>query len=266
MYLSAERLAIAEREVFETFEQTSIAWQAIPHWDTGDPGQVRVRNDVVNAPGPLNIGLDQKKFKATLAQLGAPTPDPLVAEVMARTADLAADVDDTVLKAMRTATGVKKITLIPAVPPHLQPEELMDALIDARASVETAGYRAPSCLITNTEGLKRLNAFSGGYPVTDSILSAVNINAVHRASQLDKPPSGVAPQSVVMLLVGRRQRMAQGAAADASPGEEPVDLAVSDPPSLELVGEDSTGKIELAVRIRYVTRVKDVKGVVLLEQ
>lgn len=37
MYLSAERLAVANRAVRETFEQTSVAWQAIPHWDTGDP-------------------------------------------------------------------------------------------------------------------------------------------------------------------------------------------------------------------------------------
>lgn len=266
MYVSAERLAIADREVMETFGQTSITWQAIPHWDTGDPGQVRVRNDVVNAAGVLNLGMDQKKFKATLAQLGAPTPDSLLAEVMARTADLATEVDDTVLNAMRTATGVKKLPLTPATPPKLQPEEIMDALIDARALVETAGYRAPSCLITNTEGLKRLLAFSGGYPVIDSILSAVNINSVHRASQLDKPPGGGLPQMVVMLLIGRRQRMAHGTAADASPGEEPVDLALSDVPTLELVGEDSTGKIDMAVRIRYVTRVKDAKGVVLLEQ
>ena len=43
MYLSAERLALANQTVQETFEQTSVAWQAIPHWDTGDPGQAKVR-------------------------------------------------------------------------------------------------------------------------------------------------------------------------------------------------------------------------------
>ena len=48
----------------------------------------------------------------------------------------------------------------------------------------------------------------------------------------------------------------------ASPGEEPVDLAVSVLPSLEVVGETATGNIELAVRIRFATRIKDVRGVV----
>ena len=41
MSLSAERVAIANRAIQQTFEKSSIAWQAIPHWDTGDPGQVR---------------------------------------------------------------------------------------------------------------------------------------------------------------------------------------------------------------------------------
>ena len=47
MSLSTERMAIANRAIRQTFEKSSIAWQAIPHWDTGDPGQVLVRNDVI---------------------------------------------------------------------------------------------------------------------------------------------------------------------------------------------------------------------------
>ena len=47
MYLSAERLALANQTILETFEQTSVAWQAIPHWDTGDPSQTLVRSDDV---------------------------------------------------------------------------------------------------------------------------------------------------------------------------------------------------------------------------
>ena len=39
-----------------------------------------------------------------------------------------------------------------------------------------------------------------------------------------------------MILLGRRQRIAQ-AAPCGGPGEEPVDLAVSVPPSLEVIGE-----------------------------
>ncbi len=41
MYLSAEQTAIANKAVTDTFEQSSIAWQAIPHWNTGDPGQIQ---------------------------------------------------------------------------------------------------------------------------------------------------------------------------------------------------------------------------------
>ena len=37
MYLNAERIAVLTRRFKTRFEQTSIAWQAIPHWDTGDP-------------------------------------------------------------------------------------------------------------------------------------------------------------------------------------------------------------------------------------
>ena len=49
MYLSAERLALANQEIQETFEQTCVTWQAIPHWDTGDPSQTFVRNDFMTA-------------------------------------------------------------------------------------------------------------------------------------------------------------------------------------------------------------------------
>ena len=62
-----------------------------------------------------------------------------------------------------------------------------------------------------------------------------------------------------MSLLGRRQRIAHGGAAEASPGEEPVDLAVSVPPSLEVVGEHRDNNIELAVRISFATRIKDAK-------
>jgi hypothetical protein len=263
MYVSAERLAIADREVMETFEQTSIAWQAIPHWDTGNPGQHQVNNDIVNGPGFLNLALDDEAFNATLAQLGSPTPDALLAEVMAKSADLAASVDATVLNALASSSPSVPLTSTTTL-------DLMNFLIDARAKVEDAGYRAPSCLITNTDGLKALNAFTlGSYPVLDYILSAANINSLHRATQLavlkpTAPNKGKDLHKVRMILVGRRQRIAHGAAADASPGEEPVDLAVSVLPRLEVVGENASGSIRMSVQIRSVTRIKDTAGVVVL--
>ena len=66
-----------------------------------------------------------------------------------------------------------------------------------------------------------------------------------------------------MILLGRRQRIAHGGAAAVSPGEEPVDLAVSVPP--EPGGRSARledGNIELAVRIRFAPRITDEHGVV----
>jgi hypothetical protein len=268
MYLSAERLAIADREVVEIFERTSIAWQAIPNWDTGDPGQTRVRNDVVDKPDFLPLVPDEFAFQATLAQLEAPTPDSLLAEVMFSAGKLAGKVDTTVLAALQKAgTGIVQLPLSGT----LAPSDIMNFLIDARALVEDAGYRAPSCLITNTEGLKRLSAFVSGYPEMDSVLTAANINSVHRASQLNKSvPDPKDPKKqiakIVMILIGRRERIAHGAAADASPGEEPLDLAVSVSPSLEVIGEDKNRDIEMSARISFVTRIKDAAGVVILDE
>jgi hypothetical protein len=62
-------------------------------------------------------------------------------------------------------------------------------------------------------------------------------------------------------LIGRRRRIPQGAAPEASPGEEPADLAVSVLPSMEIDGETAAG-IQLTVRIRYALRITDATGLV----
>lgn len=248
MYLSAERLALANQTVRETFEECSIAWQAIPHWDIGDPGQARIRNDVVNAPNFLNLDLKTEEFQLTVVQVNAPTPDALLAEVMFYTKKLAQKVDDDVLPKLYAADTA------PVTLGATTENDLLDMLIDARASVEKGGYRAPACLLTNTESFKKLSQLVSGYSVLEQLLLAGNVNSLHRAENLD----GVAGFRVVML--GRRQRIAHGSAAQASPGEEPVDLAVSACPCLEIVGETAGGDIEVSVRIRYATRIKDVDG------
>ena len=124
MYLSAERLALANQTVQETFEQTSIAWQAIPHWDTGDPGQTRVRNDVVperrRASSPLDTQADHADSvrQVTLAQASAPTPDALLADVMSATVKLARTVDDCRSSAISSPTGIAgpQVDFVTAVP------------------------------------------------------------------------------------------------------------------------------------------------------
>ena len=235
MYLSAESVAIANQEVRETFEQCCVAWQAIPHWDTGDPGQTRVPDGILNAPGFLPLLPQQENFQVTVVQANAPTPDSLLAEVMAYTVRLATKVDEDVLPQLYAA-GTPTTT-------GTGPQALQDTLIDARAEVETYGYRAPSCLITNTAGLKKLSHLVNGYSVLQQLLDVANINSLHRAAKVD----GAGNAKTRLVLLGRRQRIAHGSAAEASPGEEPVDLAVSVLPSLEVVGE-ATGRRHRTLR------------------
>lgn len=248
MYISTERLALANREVRDTFRNSSIAWQAIPHWDTGDPGQTRVPNGDLKSPNFVKVRPLERSFQVSLAQANAPTPDPLLTEVIAATVKLASKFDNNILPNLYTA-GTPDAT-------GVSPQALLNKLIDARAAVEDAGYRAPSCLIVNRRALKALNTLVGGQSVLDQLLVAANINSLHRATRL-RPGSSARAR---LVLIGRRQRIAHGSAAGASPGEEPVDLAVSVMPSIEIIGETPTGEIELSVRIRFATRIKDNDG------
>lgn len=287
MPLSAERMAIANRAIQQTFEQASIAWQAVPHWDTGDPGQVRVRNDVTFAiakvaappvpqPAATPFGADpiplvshHVLFQMTLAQATAPTPDALLDGVMPRTVDLAQQFDNSVLAALSA-----QAIAAPALPggaaspwhptlaaPAKDAQAILTALIKGRQLLEDSGYRAPSCLIASTAHFTDLNQWVGDNVATAGLLVGGNSNSLHRATQLDKGVDGRAVN--LMLMLGRRQQIAHGSAVAASPGEEPVDLAISVPPSLEVIGENAAGAIELAVRIRFATRVKDERGVVV---
>ena len=169
MYLSAERMALANERFKSTFEQTCVAWQAIPHWDTGDPGQTRVRADVSSAqpdpppapplppaepvPGPLggdpvDIERFNVAFYITLAQALAPSPDALLAAVIPRTQYLASLVDTNVVYALSLNARPTPQT----VGANQGVGTLLSRLIDARAQAEDAGYRAPSCLLTSTLG------------------------------------------------------------------------------------------------------------------
>jgi hypothetical protein len=254
MYLSAERLVLANQTVRETFAQCSIVWQAIPQWDTGDPGQISVADGIVTAPGFLPLLPQQAQFELTLAQTTAPTPDCLLTAVMTATKALAKTVDDDVLQKLYANAGRNLTTNVGA-------GDLQDSLLDARVEVENAGYRAPSCLVTNTVGLKKLNQLvSGYYNILQQLLSAANINSLHRSEPLDPPDA-----KTRLVLIGRRRRIPQGAAAEASPGEEPVDLAVSVLPSLEVDGETGTGGIRFSVRIRYALRITDAQGLVAVK-
>lgn len=253
MYISAERLALANQAVRETFEQCSIVWQAIPHWETGDPGQITVPNGKYSGTGFLTVQQKQIPFNVTLAQANAPTPDLLLTEVIAVAKTLAGQVDSAVLPQLYLGAA----TTVPTV--TINPPDLLTALIDARADVETAGYRAPSCLITNTKGLQALSQFFSGNSILQQLLVAGNINALHRTVPLNGGDTDLR-----WVFLGRRRRIPQGAAPEASPGEEPVDLAVALPPSLEVNGPTGSGQIQLTARIRYAKRITDATGVIAL--
>jgi hypothetical protein len=287
MYLNAERIAVANKTIQDTFEQSCIAWQAIPHWDIGDRGQLRVRSDNAYAPEveegelspPISPGdsleLEAKsvRFAMTVAQAIAPTPDALLAAVIARTVQLAAKVDSKVIDLLRKGAKESVTVKTPPTPSPAAIQGLLEALIDARAKVENFGYRAPSCLLTDTAGLKALNDLQSGLSDFQALLDAANINSVYRVDQLgtgtgsgngevSEPGQGNVPFNGRLLLLGRRQRIPHGGAAATSPGEEPVDLAVSVSPSLEVVGETDLGNIEMSVRIRFAPRFTDLYGVV----
>jgi hypothetical protein len=252
MYFSAEYLALANHAVRETFAQCSIAWQAIPHWDTGDPGQISVPNGILATPALIPVVTQKETVELTLAQTLAPTPDALLTGVMTATKDLAEDVDTDVIPQLYSKSPTKN-------PTGTTPPPLLGSLIDARAAVEAAGYRAPSCLITNTEGLKKLSQLPSGNSIFQQLLAAANVNSLYRTIPVEAPDADLR-----LVLVGRRRRIPQSAAPEASPGEEPVDLAVSLLPSLEADGETNTGKIQLTVRIRYALRITDANGLAAL--
>ena len=181
-------------------------------------------------PGFLAVQQKAIPFTVTLAEANAPTPDLLLTEVMANAVDLAKQVDTDVIPQLYTGAGTNSATAT-------TPDLLQEGLIGARADVEIAGYRAPSCVITNTEGLKKLSQLTtSGYSILQQLLAAANVNSLYRTVPLDPPDTDLR-----LVLIGRRRRIAQGAAPEASPGEEPVDLAVSLLPSLEVDGETAAG-------------------------
>jgi hypothetical protein len=121
------------------------------------------------------------------------------------------------------------------------------------------GYRAGACLIANRTYLVNINQWTGDTVATAGLLAAGGVDSLHRSAQFPAAPVNL------MVMLGRARQIPHGRACEASSGEEPVDLAVSVPPSLEVVG-DNAGNIELAVRIRFVTRVKDERGIVVFHQ
>jgi hypothetical protein len=286
MSVADERFALADRAVRQAFEQSSVAWRVIPQWNVGDPGCTRVRMEVTSRLADLPVGegplpsesvaieTASQRFRVTLAQATSATPDALVTAAGLRAVALAQGFDQAVLTVLRTPAVRAQLAGGPGAawwiewpaprPGHdganaaPRPRRMLDVLLEARALLEDSGYRAPSCLLASTAHFADLNRFAAGVIVTPSLLTAANANTLQRSSLLDDNGQHFT------LVLGRLREIAPGMAAQASAGEEPVDIAVCVPPSLELIGETSDGEIEFAVRIRYAVRFKDERGVVVL--
>ena len=274
MTMSPEMVAIANRAITSMFELTSIAWRTIPHWETGDPAQTFVGGDcvlppaalvagVAPPPGPLGgppvaVAPIRVPFAISIAQALATSPDAVLSNVIAQAAELARRFDAAVLPTLgQVAAGSPWSQQLP-VPSD--PAEIIAALIAGRELVEDSGFLAPSALVAGTPHFTDLHQLTNGRSSLTSFLAASNANTLIRASSLNGG-ANAAPDR--MLLIGRRQDIPQGGARDASAGDEPIDLAVAVPPSLEVVGANAAGNIDLAVRIAYAVRIKDARAVVV---
>src|SRR6476469_3161049 len=115
MYLSAELIALANQQVQETFAHTSVTWQAIPHWETGDPGQTKIRQDLLWASTPppwigasLTVTEKNKPFNVSLAQATVTAPDALLAVVISKTVELATEVDADIVSKLYDLSKLKE--------------------------------------------------------------------------------------------------------------------------------------------------------------
>lgn len=263
MALSADRIALANRAIRQTFERSSVVWQSIPHWDTGDPAQTMVANNITfpiaaNASStvtmtPVPLKPLTTDVRLTLAQATAATPDALLAAVIAGAVGLAKKFDDAVLSGLKATSTSNSWTQSLN---SSTSQGIMAAFIQGRTKLEESGYRSPSCLIASAAHFTDINQLTGSEVATPALLFAANANSLSMSSQLDQP-------NAVTLMIGRRQPIPDGAAASASPGEEPVDVAVSVPPSAEVVGENDNGGIEITVRLSFALRIKDAHGLVV---
>jgi hypothetical protein len=216
------------------------------------------------------------RFQITLGQATAPTPDALLSNVITQTVTLARTFDGLVLAALRgpaVAPGPPPLVGTPPwfrpwrgpVPPAAgrpAPGAILTELLAARQLLEDSGYRSPSCLIAGTLHFSDFHQWVVSDVAKDGLLAGADANSLFRATGLDGVAVGPVNRALTIML-GRMQTIAHGRAADASSGEEPVDLAISVPPSLEVIGETVSGALELAVRVGFAPRVKDQRGVVV---
>ena len=254
MYLSADRLAIANQTALETFEQSSIAWQAIPHWDTGDPGQTQGpqrRNQRSGLPGPRypstnDFPTNARPDERADAGLAARRSDRVEPPSSPR------QVDTSVLKEL-TTEGLRAVIRL-----HLDvgPEARGHPEGAHRRPSESRGRRVSGAVLPAHEYRRdssEAQRLRSGYPVTDA--------TAHRGEhQLAAPGVAISTKnrdrsklSRILVLVERRQLdRARGCRGRRRPARSQWTSRSASCPSVEVVGETYAGRIELAVRVRFV--------------
>jgi hypothetical protein len=223
---------------------------------------------------PLAIVREEEPFTLTYAQAMDARADALLNNAIAHVTILARKFDQAVVTALETPA-------FDAGPPQnpndfawylelANPAATNDirlALMTGRRLLEDSGYRASASLLASAahfDDLYRLSA--SDELLAGPLLTAGNISSVDRVPALDASQDTLRSGSGGinrMLMIGRMQEIPPGGAGDATAGEEPVDLAVAVPPSLEVIGDDTASNVQLAVRIAFATRVKDARGVVV---
>lgn len=293
--LSDAHIDAANRAILKVFETTSLAWRTIPHWLTGDPGRSAIRSDswfsYQDPPGPgigeplaegpyggpaVAITDLSRRLNVTHAAATAATPDQVASAASAAAVALVREFDDAV--AIGLATPVVANGAAQGIAPGVfqdedgEPKVPSTDLLDARDQVETAGYLGSRSVWAGGDFFAAFHQTIGTRLILGACAEVLQAGSLYRWSpnvdpaviSIERDNKPVAYQiATTMVVIGRRQEIAPGRAFEAPAGQEPIDLAVAVAPSLELVGDNPAGDIELAVRIRYALRFKDHRAVVV---
>ena len=150
-------------------------------------------------------------------------------------------------------------------------------LLSARQTIENAGYFASRCVWAGADYFVAFHGVDGTRLILPACATLLQMSSIYRwapgstdgrvlvvdNSDAANPVDNSQSMNITMLVIGRRQEIPPGRAFDAAPGPEPIDLAVSVAPSLEIIGDNQAGQLELGVRIKYALRFKDNRAVVV---
>ena len=91
---------------------------------------------------------------------------------------------------------------------------LLNELIDARVTLERCRVPGTILPIHGHGWPQGMSPLDGGYSVLEGLLTRPNINSLHRFEKLELDGGVARCEHGRMLLLGRRQRIAHGGAAD----------------------------------------------------